>query len=923
MVSAQDLKAPLPIDFKIKVGELPNGLKYYIRPNAKPENKVELRLVVNAGSILEDEDQQGLAHFMEHMNFNGTKNYPKNELVSFLQSIGVEFGADLNAYTSFDETVYILPIPTDKPDNLEKGFQVIEDWAHQALLTDKDIDGERTVVLEESRLGKGANDRMMKKYIHDYLNGAHYADRLPIGKDDILKTFKYETIRRFYNDWYRPNLMSVIVIGDITTEKAEELIKKHFAGIKNPENEKARKSFEVDPYTSQKAMVVTDKEASSYEFALNYSAQKEIEQKTIGDYRAQIVRGLFTSMLNKRFDDLRQSANPPFTYAYTYVGGFARGYENFAMSVAPSTSIESAINASVGELVKAQEHGFNAAELELEKKKLLNGMEKAYNEREKTNSAQYAAEYIRAFLTQEPIPGIENEYQYYQEMLPKITLEEVNTEAHKWLDNNENYFALLTGNGKDLKVPTDMELSNSVKAAFTQKVVANEEKAVINNLLSKDPTPGKIVSESNDKELGATTYTLSNGLKVTLKKTDFKNDEILMSGVKKGGTGNYEPKDKQNVQLGVSGVMGASVIESMGYGQFTPTALKDFLAGKTVGLRTSMTDVSNNVSGNSSIKDFETLLQLNYLKLTEPRKDVALANGAISTIKSQLVFLANNPQVSFIDSMMSVLYNKDPRTPISIPHASDLEKINIDRSLEIYKNEFGDASGFEFFMIGNIDETTIKPLIEKYLASLPVKKDNIPNFKDNGLRAVTGEHTFKFYKGSEPQSMILNQYYGETPYSEDLVMRADLLSEILNIKIIENLREEMGAIYGGGIYSTIEKVPYNNYNMTMQLPCGPENVDTLLKAADIQINAIKKNGPNAADLEKVKIAKFEKHKEVLKENSYWLAKLVAIQFWNQDKQRFLDFDNIVKNITAKDIQETANSLFNGKNSFKAIMYPEQ
>lgn len=469
-----------------------------------------------------------------------------------------------------------------------------------------------------------------------------------------------------------------------------------------------------------------------------------------------------------------------------------------------------------------------------------------------------------------------------------------------------------------------MELLNSVKDAFEQKVIASEEKTVKENILSKTPTPGKIISKSQDKDLESTTYVLSNGLKVTVKDTDFQSDEILISGVKKGGTGNYSAKDKQNVQLGVSGgMLGGSILETMGYGDFTPTQLKDFLAGKTVSLSTSLTPISNQVSGRSSVKDFETLLQLNYLKLTEPRKDADLANGAISTQKSQLMFLANNPQVSFVDSFMSVFYNNDPLTPISIPNASDLDKINIDRTLEIYKNEFSDASGFHYFIVGNIDEDNTEPLIEKYIASLPVKKGSTPAFKDNGLRPIKGVHNFKFYKGTEPKSLILNQYHDEITYSEDLALKADMLSEILNIKIIENLREEMGAIYGGGIYASVQKNPYSSYTMMMQLPCGPENVDTLLKAADLQINTIKKKGPDVGDLQKVKTAKLEKHKEALKENSYWLGKLASLQFWETDKSRFLDFEKTVNKVSEKDIQSTANLLFNDKNVFKAVMYPQK
>ncbi|MFA6056808.1 MAG: pitrilysin family protein, partial [Taibaiella sp.] len=344
--------AKLPVDSKVTMGKLPNGLTYYIRPNNKPEKKVELRLIVNAGSILENDDQQGLAHFMEHMNFNGTTNYPKNKLVDFLQSIGVEFGADLNAYTGFDETVYILPIPTDKPGNLESGFQVIGDWAHNANLTVEDINSERGVVLEESRGRKGAQDRMMQKYLPKILAGSQYGKRLPIGKDEILKTFKPETIRSFYKDWYRPNLMAVAVVGDITVPEAEALIKKYFAGIKNPANPRERKNFEVKPFVGTTAMVITDKEATNYMFQLFFSARKESKEVTVNDYRSNIIKNTFIQILNKRFQELTQSATPPFAAAYGYVGSVApRGYENFTLIAIPTTNIETAINAAVAEVV--------------------------------------------------------------------------------------------------------------------------------------------------------------------------------------------------------------------------------------------------------------------------------------------------------------------------------------------------------------------------------------------------------------------------------------------------------------------------------------------------------------------------------------------------------------------------------------------
>jgi len=917
---AQDLNSNIPVDSKVTKGKLANGLTYYIRPNNKPEKKVELRLVINAGSILENDDQQGLAHFMEHMNFNGTKNYPKNKLVDFLQSIGVEFGADLNAYTSFDETVFILPIPTDKPGNLESGFQVIEDWAHNANLTEADINDERNVVLEESRLGKGADDRMMKIYLPKLLAGSQYGNRLPIGKDEILKTFKPETIRSFYRDWYRPDLMAVAVVGDITVDQAKALIEKHFGGIKNPANPRERKLFEVPAYKDATAMVLTDKEATNYQFQLFFSARKDQKEITVGDYRKTVVKNIFTQILNKRFQELTQSANPPFAYSFAYTNSWARGYESFALITAPTTDIQTAVNASVAELVKARDFGFTKSELDIVKKQLLSSMEKAYNERNTTESGKLVGEYVRNFLTNEPIPGIETEYKYYQDMLPGITLEEVNAEAKKWLDKEDNsrYFALVTGpaENKDMKLPTDAELKTMLGQAFSQTVTANAEKVVAENLLDKAPVAGKITGETSDKELGIVTYTLSNGVKVTVKKTDFKSDEIKLTAVKKGGSSNYGAADKSNTKFL------PDVIESMGYGQFTPTALTDALSGKTVGLLPSMGETTAEIKGNSSVKDFESLLQLTYLQLTEPRKDEGLFNGFIGTMKMQLMFMGKNPQVAFVDTLTKTLYHNDPLRPIQIPTTDDVARINMDRVLEIYRNEFGNADGFHFFIVGNVDENTIKPLLEKYIASLPAKGTQ-PTLKDNGLRPVTGVHKLEFKKGTEQQSLVLKIATGEMPYTEDAAIKTTLIGDILSIKVIEQVREAMGAMYSGGFNGQMEEFPYSNYTIQGYFPCGPENVEPILKEVAQEIADLKANGPEQKDLDKARLAIIEKRKEGIKTNDYWTSKLEQLLVWNRSKDRFLNFEDNINKITVQDIKAMANKILDGKNDFTAVLYPEK
>jgi zinc protease len=915
-VHAQDLDYPLPIDPSVTTGKLANGLKYYIKPNAKPEKKVELRLVVNAGSILENDQQQGLAHFMEHMNFNGTKHYPKNALVDFLQSIGIQFGADLNAYTSFDETVFILPIPTDKVGNLDKGFQVLADWAQAALLTDKDINEERKVVLEESRGGKGAEDRMMKIYLPKLLAGSHYADRLPIGKDDILKTFKPASIRSFYKDWYRPDLMAVAVVGAITPEEGKKLVEKYFSSLKNPANEKPRTKYDVPAFKNQDAMVLTDKEATNKQYSIVFSSKKQQEMHSMKDYRSAIVRNLFIQMLNNRLQELTQSAKPPFVYSYAYIEGWARGYESFQIMGSASGDVETGINASVGELVKIEQYGFTASELVIAKKRLLSAVEKMYKERNTTESGRIINEYVRNFLTEDPIPGIENEYKYNKELMPTITLKETNIVAFKYLGDHSTFFALATSpEDKENKKMSNEELLVMVQKAFQQKVEPRAEKITALALLDKEPTSGKIVSEQKDNKLGTTTYTLSNGVKVTVKPTTFKSDEIVMNGLKKGGQGQYTPVDKSNA------TMMTQVVEAMGYGKFTPTDLKDFLSGKVLSVSNSMGAATNNINASSSVNDFETMLQLVYLKLTAAHKNEELFTGFIAKQKASLEFVKSNPQYAFFDTLNKTLYNNDPRASITIPTTQDLDKINADRVLEMFNNEYGNADGFNFYIVGNVNETAIKPLLEKYIASLPAK-GTTPMYNDNGLRPISGNHQLQFSKGAEQKSMIIGQYYGTIPFSEDLELKAHLVTDILNIKIIEELREKIGGIYSGGMASDVRRVPYSRYQIQLYLPCGPESVDTLLKAADLEIANIKKNGPSEKDLAKVKQAQLEKYREDVKKNSYWSSNLQGILFWGNDKERFLEYEKVINMISAVEIKETANLLFDGKNSLKSVLYPE-
>jgi zinc protease len=912
-----NLSSTLPIDPNVKIGKLSNGLTYYIRKNSKPEKKVELRLVINAGSILEDEDQQGLAHFTEHMCFNGTKNFQKNELVSFLQSIGVEFGADLNAYTSFDETVYILPIPLDKQENLEKGFQILEDWASTVSFENSEIDKERGVVLEESRLGKGADDRMSKVTLPKILEGSKYSERLPIGKDSILKTFKYEAIKRFYADWYRPDLMAVIVVGDLETSEAESMVKKHFEKLKNPSSPRSRYLAEIQPRIKSEGLVVTDKEATYNMLQIYYSTQQSSITSTIGQYRDDMIKQLFTIMLSNRFEELKQSANPPFLYGGSNFSEFLRGYESYtSYAILGKDGAETAVNAIIEENERARKFGFTAIELDRTKKILFRNIESAFKEKDKTESSNYTEEYVRSYLNNEPIPGIENEYNYYKNLLEGITIEELNQYAIRVIPTaDKNKLVLLTGPDKaDFKIPSSDELLSMANKASSIEVKAREEKALATSLMEKTPAPGKITSEKSNPLIGTTTLTLSNGVKVILKPTDFKNDEVLISATRFGGQYLFPDEDRFSAENA------ATVISKMGVSTFSPLDINKILAGKTVSVNPRIGTISEGIGGSSGKKEIETLLQLVYLYFTQPRRDEDLFNSFVNKQKVTYQNLISDPNFYFQDVFLKTIYNNHPRAPKN-PSSDDFAKINLDRAMEIYKSRFGNASGFTFIVTGSFDLNSIKPLLETYLGSLPAA-ENISSFKDIGVRTVKGVVSKEVLKGKEEKSVVRIVFNGEKPYSESAKLKLQLLAELLNIKATEKLREEMSGVYYAGVYGSFNKNPYNNYTLGFWLPCGPESVEDLIKASFAEIQKIKDNGPSEVDLNKVKETLKKQFEEGIKENSFWLNQLKESVELGSDPDKIPDFKEALDLLSTKDIQNAALEFADMKNYVQIVLYPE-
>lgn len=914
-MSTLQLNAPIPVGPQVKVGKLDNGLTYYIQKNARPERKLELRLVVKAGSILEDEDQRGLAHFVEHMAFNGSTHFKKHELVSYLQSIGVGFGADLNAYTSFDETVYILPIPTDDQKNVGKAFQVLEDWAHGVSFDNEAIDKERGIVLEELRLGKGATDRMGKQIYPRLFNGSRYAERLPIGSEDVLRTFKPDTLRRFYRDWYRPDLMAVVVVGDIDPVRAEKLVKQHFSKIRNPANPRPREYATIPARQDTEALVVTDPEANGNAVLIRYPVQPVRDAGTLGAYRNELVQSLFSAMLSQRLQELAQLPDAPFLGASSSLGKLTPRYHSYNASAALGPrGAAPALTALVQENERARQHGFGVQELERAKKNLMRNYEQAWNERAKSDSATYAAEYIRNFLQDEAIPGIEAEYQYVQQLVPGITQDEMNAYARRTIPADSGKLVLYTGAGK-ADVPTGEQLLATVAEAARTPVDARDEKLLATSLMQRPQHPGKIVAEEHDKPLGLTRLTLSNGVKVILKPTDFRNDQVVLSAARPGGQSLFPDQDILNSRFS------NAIVASMGTGEFTPLDLRKMLAGKAAGVTVGLGSYSDVIAGASGATDIETMLQLLWLKFAGVRRDEALFHAYIDKQAEIARNASDLPGRRFGDAVVSALYGDHPRAPRSLD-ADEYATIDLDRSIDIFRQRFSSARDMTFILAGSFDEKAIRPLLATYLGSLPTPRIPVA-FRDVGLRPVTGVVKREVRSGSEPKSTISLTFTGAAPFSEAEQLRLAALIEVTNLRIIEVLREKMAMIYGGGASGALSKIPYGNYAIGINLPTGPENVDKVIAATFAEIARLQEKGPDAGELDKVKSNWIQNHRRSLRENGYWVANLQSSLTEGTDPKAILDVERQVQALTADDVKAAARRYFDTKNYVQVVLNPEE
>ncbi|HYC52752.1 MAG TPA: insulinase family protein [Gemmatimonadaceae bacterium] len=903
----------VPVDTHVQVGTLANGLRYYIRENRRPVGRAELRLAINAGSVLEDDDQRGLAHFVEHMAFNGTRNFPKQDLVNFLERIGMRFGPDVNAYTSFDETVYMITVPTDSIALLRQGLRILGDWAQGVTFDSTEVEKERGVVVEEWRGGRGAGMRLLMQTLPTTLKGSKYAERLPIGTKESLEGFNHASLRRFYHDWYRPDLTAIVAVGDFDKAQVEAWIKEQFSRIPRSARPRPRPAVTVPDHRETLVAIATDPEETNSSVSVVYKLQP-ITRGTEAVERQIMIERLYSAILNRRFNEAVQRPNPPFIGAGSGRGELVRAKGAYFLNAAPrDDAVATALEAMLTEAERISRYGATAPELERIKADMLRSYERAYAERDKSESDNYASEYVRAFLEGEPIPGIAWEYAFAQRIIPTITLAEINALPRRLMGAENRVVTVTAPDRTAVPLPTADRLRAILNAAESQTIAAYVDSASTDPLLKAVPAAAAIVRQDSIRGLGVTDWTLGNGVRVLLKPTDFKADQVILSAFSPGGA-SLAPDS-----IYLSAAFASSLATLGGVGTFSAVNLQKQLAGKAVGVSPSIAGYEEGFSGSASPKDLETLFQLVYLYATAPRPDSLAFASAVQRLKSMLANQGADPDAVFSDTVQVTMSQGHPRRrPLS---AARVDELRLETAIRFYRERFADASDFTFVIVGAFTLDSIRPLVQRYLGGLPATGRR-ESWKDEGIRPPSGVVRRVVRKGLEPKANTLLMFTGPIDYSRENLRTMGALGDVLEIRLRERLREDLGGTYGVNAGGSVSNRPTAAYNFTVNFGSSPDRADELTRVVFEEIEALKRSGPSATDVDKVKEQLRREYETNQRRNEYWVGTIAGSLSAGLDPRDVLGYEAFVAGLTAPRLQSLARQVFNTGNYAHFTLLPE-
>lgn len=906
---------PIPLDPTVRIGKLPNGLTYYIKANKKPENRAELRMAVKSGSMQEDPDQLGIAHFVEHMAFNGSKNFSKNELVDYLETIGSRFGPDLNAYTSFDETVYMLQVRTDEKEHFEKGMLILRDWSEGVSFDGEEIDKERGVVISEWRSRLSAEQRMMQEYLPMMYYQSRYADRLPIGDPEIVQTVSYDAVRRYYKDWYRPDLMAVFVVGDVDVDAIEAKIKSQFGDITGPSVLRKKEEVSFPPHEATLARVITDPEASNSRVQIIYKHTFEPIMDQSG-YKQRLIHSLYNRMLGNRLDEISRESDPPYIFAYTGYSqdvGTLATYSGVAMTEAKN--VKRAYETLLRENQRILQHGFTQTELDREKAAIMLETEQNVLEQDKQESSRLVQRLVYHFLEDNPIPDPTQHRDMYKAMIPTITLADVNKLASQWITDRNNV-VLVTGPSKDTALmPDSVELIRIMKEIKSMKFPAYADIDVSAPLLTGSFPVRPPLNVKHNAVLDIYEWEFANGVRVVAKSTDFKNDEILMNAYSPGGTSLYSDAQFPSARS-VSSIVGSS-----GVGPYNETGLMKKLSSQRVNVSPFLFEAYEGFNGSSSVKDIETMMQLIYSYATAYREDTTAFNAYLSGERTYFGNLLANPNNWFNDKVNKILYQNHPRR--GFPSLESYDQVKRKEVMDIYKDRFRDFSDFDFFFVGNFDPDSLQRLTSRYLGALP-GAGRKENWKDIGVRMPSGVIDSVYTRGEAPRSLVQLIYHGEMPYDPDSAFVLQSLIDIANIKLREELREDQGGVYGVGIWGSLSKYPIGQYTIRISFNTDPSRTKELTDAARKVIDELRMN-IEQGDIVKISEAQRQSRVKDLKQNQFWMSSLINSYMNQVELESLVQAEVLEKRLSrlnASVLKHAARKYFNEKEVISVVMLPK-
>lgn len=923
LLSAQQMPAdqPIPLDPQVRYGKLSNGLTYYIRKNTYQPKVADFYIAQKVGSILEKPSQRGLAHFLEHMAFNGSKHFPGGDkgpsIVPWCESIGIRYGNNLNAYTSVDETVYnICDVPVLREGIIDSCLYILRDWSNDLLLTDTEIDKERGVIEEEWRSRQNATMRIYEQIEKKVYKGCKYEDCLPIGNMDVVRHFPYKELRDYYKEWYRPDLQAIIVVGDVDPDRMEQKIKQLFADIPMPSPASERIYYPVPDNKEPIVGIFTDKEETTTQVQLFFKHDPIPweQRETLGAWKRYFENNMIDQIIDERMYEILQRADAPLLSYMTGDGDFLFSATKQAFTLiaqAKENQASQAIACLYREVLRAARGGFTASEVERAKMRLLSEYESYYKEREHTKNGNYVQSYVTHFLTRNVTPGIEYEYtELIRKVIPQITADELVSLLRSYL-TPENRVLLLTSPEKDgLTYPTEQELLKAVTDVEAEQLEPYTDRIGNEPLIAQLPTPGKVVEQAPDS-FGFTRLKLSNGMNVYVKPTDFNADDVRFSMIRDGGTSAFPESDIDQWRYATD------IAEVGGLGTYSPQDLQKKLAGKQVSINTSGTTYTNQITGSCSPKDFETLLQLVYLQCTAPRKDEEALQAWKNSEKEDIRNADLQPETAFTDSIRHTVYTPSPR--IEQPKEADIDAIDYDKSLNYFHALFDDASDFSAFIVGNVQIDSIRPYLEQYLAALPSDYTE-ETWQPISTKWRTGQNIKHFDRKLEtPKEYIFISYNKPMPITLRDGLKIQMLSRILSIVYNETLREQEGGTYGASVYEENEPIPEPRLALTIYLNTDSSKLRRLMPLIRQGIEQLMQSGPQEEDLNKVKEYQLKSHQQRVRDNNYWLSQFATLKLYGINGVS--GYEEAVKSITAEELKEFARTFFSGSNYYETIMSP--